>query len=81
MHTLMTHAHQYTHALNYTHTYTDDDISFHVNQTKLEKSGDWVTVSWDNVSPPEVSDWIGVYSPPINGSIDPFNHAPIKFQV
>ena len=52
-----------------------------VNATLLERSGDWLTVSWEGVTHPSDSDWIGVYSPPINGGIDPTNHAPIKYQV
>jgi len=56
-------------------------ISLHVNTTLLAQSGDWVTVTWENVDSPSSSDWIGVYSPPINGTIDVKNHAPVKFQV
>jgi len=56
-------------------------ISLHVNTTLLAQSGDWVTVTWENVDAPSSNDWIGVYSPPINGTIDAIKHAPIKFQV
>ena len=56
-------------------------ISLHVNTTLLAQSGDWVTVTWENVDSPSSSDWIGVYSPPVNGTIDVKNHAPVKFQV
>ena len=59
----------------------DNAISFHLNTTLLAHSGDWVTVTWANVDNPSPKDWIGVYSPPVNGSVDPINHAPIKFQV
>ena len=53
-----------------------------VNATLLERSGDWLTVSWEGVAGPSGSDWIGVYSPPVGGGgIDAKNHAPIKYQV
>ena len=56
-------------------------VSFHLNVTRLNHSGDWVTVSWENVDSPSSEDWIGVYSPPVSGTIDAKHHAPIKFQV
>ena len=59
----------------------DNDISFHLNTTLLAHSGDWVTVTWANVDNPSPEDWIGIYSPPVNGTVDAKNHAPIKFQV
>ena len=59
----------------------DNDISFHLNTTLLAHSGDWVTVTWANVDNPSPEDWIGIYSPPVNGTVDAINHAPIKFQV
>ena len=51
-----------------------------VNVTELETSGSWVNVSWSGVTTPTTKDWIGVYSPPVNGSIEPA-HAPVKYQV
>ena len=60
---------------------TGGTITLHVNTTLLAQSRDWVTVTWENVDSPSSSDWIGVYSPPVNGTIDAKNHAPIKFQV
>ena len=64
-------------------TTSENRISFSVTPSILSKSGDWVTVSWQKVEYPNSSDWIGVYSPPINDiyRIDPVNHSPIKFQV
>ena len=59
----------------------DNDISFHLNTTLLAHSGDWVTVTWANVDNPSPEDWIGIYSPPVNGTVDAKNHVPIKFQV
>ena len=56
-------------------------ISFHLNTTLLSHSGDWVTVTWENVDNPSPEDWIGVYSPPVSGTVDAKHHAPIKFQV
>ena len=56
-------------------------ISFHLNTTLLTHSGDWVTVTWENVDNPSPEDWIGVYSPPVSGTVDARNHAPIKWQV
>ena len=60
---------------------TDDDIVIKVNTSLLESSGEWVNVSWSGVSNPIGDDWIGVYSPPVNNSIDPAAYAPVKFQV
>ena len=56
-------------------------VSFNINTTLLTHSGDWVTVTWANVDNPSPEDWIGVYSPPVSGTIDAKHHAPIKFQV
>ncbi len=52
-----------------------------VNTTVLVNSGDWLTLSWENVGSPSNLDWIGVYVPTSEGKIDAVNHAPIKFQV
>ena len=61
--------------------FSEADIVLKVNITLLNRSGDWLSVSWEGVPHPSDSDWIGVYSPPVNGGIDPKNHAPIKYQV
>ena len=61
--------------------YIDDSIVIEVNTTELESSGAWINVSWSGVSLPTSDDWIGVYSPPINNTIDPAAHAPVKYQV
>ncbi len=52
-----------------------------VSPSALERSGSWVNVSWEGVASPSSDDWVGVYSPPVGGSIDPVKHAPVKFQV
>ena len=52
-----------------------------VNATVLKSSGSWINVSWSGVSDPKKSDWIGVYSPPIDSTIDPSYNAPVKYQV
>lgn len=70
--------HTHTHTFN---CYTDSSVSLTVTPSLLENSGSWVTVSWIGVTNPAISDWVGVYSPPVKSSIDPINHAPIKFQV
>lgn len=59
----------------------DDDIVITVNTSLLEVSGSWVNVSWSGVKDSDKHDWIGVYSPPVNSSIDPASHAPVKYQV
>ena len=59
----------------------DHDIVLTVNATELESSGAWVNVSWSGVSDPKKKDWIGVYSPPIDNTIDPSYRAPVKYQV
>ena len=62
--------------------YLEDAISLKVNTTLLMKSGDWITVSWKSVPDPATTDWIGVYSPPVNQTtIDLVKHAPTKYQV
>ena len=60
----------------------DASVLLKVSQTTLKGPGhDWVNVTWSGVQNPSVGDWIGVYSPPVNGSnIDPSLHAPVKFQ-
>ena len=63
------------------YTTLDHDIVLTVNATELESSGAWVNVSWSGVSDPKKKDWIGVYSPPIDNTIDPSYRAPVKYQV
>ena len=60
----------------------DDKVLLKVSLTTLKGPGhDWVNVTWSGVQKPSIGDWIGVYSPPINGStIDHSLHAPVKFQ-
>ena len=60
----------------------DDTLLLKVTPTKLNGvKADWVNVSWSGVQNPGPGEWIGVYSPPVNGStIDHSLHAPIKFQ-
>ena len=60
---------------------SDHHIELMVNATRLALSGSWVNVSWSGVSNPKKSDWIGVYSPPIDNTIDPSYNAPVKYQV
>ena len=59
----------------------DASIGISVSPALLSHSGEWVTVSWSGVSQPSAGDWIGIFSPPTNGSIDPVQHAPYKYQV
>jgi hypothetical protein len=56
------------------------EIVIEVNTSVLESSGSWVNVSWSGVPSPGYEDWIGVYSPPVNNSVDPAKHAPVKYQ-
>ena len=60
----------------------DATVLLKVSPTKLNGPGaDWVNVSWTGVQKPDIGDWLGVYSPPVNGSnIDPTLHAPVKYQ-
>ena len=60
----------------------DDSVVLKVTPTKLTAPGaDWVNVSWSGVQNPNKDDWIGVFSPPVNGStIDHSLHAPVKYQ-
>lgn len=62
--------------------YADESISLRVNTTLLEKSGEWVNVTWSGVHFPAKSDWLGVWVLPNSSvSIDARKRAPIKFQV
>ena len=64
------------------HAIISATIKLVASPNTLEHSGDWVTVSWTGVSYPNFEDWIGVYTPPTNGSsVDPQKQAPVKFQV
>ena len=60
----------------------DDTVLLKVSQATLKGPGhDWVNVTWSGVQNPSIGDWIGVYSPPVNGSnIDHSLHAPVKYQ-
>ena len=57
------------------------DISIHVSPTILNSSAEWLTVTVEIEDAPLPYDWIGIYSPPVNGTIDYHNQVPIKFQV
>ena len=63
-------------------TSIDDAVTITISPSKLERPGaDWVNVTWSGVQSPQHGDWIGVYSPPVNGStIDHSLHAPVKYQ-
>ena len=56
-------------------------VSISVTPTVLSTSGDWITVTWDNKGERSTSDWVGVFTPPVNNSVDLRNHAPVKYQV
>jgi hypothetical protein len=43
----------------------------------LQKSGDWVTVSYSGVAAPTKNDWVGLYAPV---DVDFTRYVPIKFQ-
>lgn len=62
---------------------TESSIIFDVYPTSLSQSGEWVKVSWNHVQNPSNTDWVGVYSPPLNDvyRINPAEHAPVKLQV
>ncbi len=62
---------------------TASSISFKLSTTSLNKSGEWVEVSWDNVDSPDDYDWVGVFSPPLNDiyQINLQQQAPVKLQV
>ena len=38
-------------------------------------------MEWKHVDQPTVSDWLGLYTVPEDGTIDPTKNAPVKFQV
>lgn len=59
----------------------DASIAINVNVSELETSGSWVNVSWSGVTSPAKTDWIGIYAPPVNNTVDPAAHAPVKYQV
>ena len=56
-------------------------VSISATPALLVTSGDWITVSWENAGVPSTSDWVGVFTPPVDGSIDLRHHAPVKYQV
>lgn len=64
-------------------THIASSISFKVSSTMLNKSGEWVEVSWANVDSPDEYDWVGVFSPPREDvyQINLEHQAPIKLQV
>ena len=63
--------------------YIGDSMSFTARPKYLETSGSWVTVRWYYVEEPSEKDWIGVFTPPVDGDypIDPSEHSPIKWKV
>eukprot|EP00731_Ephydatia_muelleri_P019789 Em0012g614a len=58
----------------------DGSVSISVTPTVLSTSGDWIAVTWDNKGERSTSDWGGVFTPPVNNSVDLRNHAPVKYQ-
>eukprot|EP00731_Ephydatia_muelleri_P019818 Em0012g643a len=61
-------------------TKLDGSVSISATPALLVTSGDWITVSWENAGVPSTSDWVGVFTPPVDGSIDLRHHAPVKYQ-
>ncbi len=60
----------------------EQDIKLYVSPNTLNKSGEWVTVSWSSVSQPSTLDWVGLWVLPDNQtSIDAKTKAPVKYQV
>ncbi len=60
----------------------EQDINLYVSPNTLNKSGEWVTVSWSSVSQPSTLDWVGLWVLPDNQtSIDAKTKAPVKYQV
>jgi hypothetical protein len=41
----------------------DTSIKLQLSTTRLQRSGDQVTVSWSGVQNPNVTDWIAAFSP------------------
>ncbi|XP_064383549.1 uncharacterized protein LOC135332138 [Halichondria panicea] len=59
----------------------EQDIKLYVSPNTLNKSGEWVTVSWSSVSQPSTLDWVGLWVLPDNQtSIDAKTKAPVKYQ-
>ena len=54
----------------------DDRVRLSVDATRLERSGDWVTVSWSAVPAPTYTDLLAVFVP---ADADPRLVAPVKF--
>lgn len=64
------------------HNSTDGSIKLHADPSLLNKSGEWVNISWTGVYFPDKDDWVGVWVLPNSTvSIDAREQAPIKFQV
>ena len=62
--------------------HADYDINLHADPSLLNKSGEWVNVSWNGVFFPTKQDWLGVWVLPNSSvAIDARKQAPIKFQV
>jgi len=55
--------------------------SVHVKPSILNSSAEWLTVIVETEEGPLPTDWIGIYSPLVNGTIDYLYHEPIKTQV
>jgi len=61
--------------------YPESSIKVSVYPDLLNKSGEWVKVSWD-LDSPSTEDWVGFFLLPNDSFvIDPRYHAPTKFQV
>ena len=59
----------------------ESSVEVSVYPDLLNKSGEWVKVSWD-LDSPSTEDWVGFFLLPNDSSmIDPKHHAPTKFQV
>ena len=66
----------------YTFYNPENSIRVSVWPDLLNKSGEWVKVSWGDLDNPSTEDWVGVFLLPNDSSmIDPRHHAPTKFQV
>jgi len=58
----------------------ESSVEVSVYPDLLNKSGEWVKVSWD-LDSPSTEDWVGFFLLPNDSSkIDPQHHAPTKFQ-
>ena len=60
----------------------EESIRLIADPPQLNKSGEWVNISWNGVYFPTKDDWVGVWVlPNASVSIDAKKQAPIKFQV